>query len=489
MRGKILALHEKLIKKEITAEELTKKYLDYIDLYNPVLNAYISITKDTAIASARETDKKIFANEDISPLSGIPMTVKDNICTKDIVTSCGSEMLYNYKPIYNAFAYDLLVQNGAVLLGKTNMDEFAMGSTCETSFYGMTKNPYDTSRVPGGSSGGGSCSVSADMAVYALGSDTGGSIRQPAGFCGLMGLKPTYGAVSRYGLIAYASGFDQIGVLAKSAEDTAIVFDKISKRDKNDLTCIGSEKSASEALENDINGIKIGVITNLFENICPEIKAAINTAIKSFEDMGAKIFEIQISDLEPALSAYYILACAQASSNLARYDGVRYGYRTENFKNTEELICKTRSEAFGKEVKRRIMLGNYVLSAGCYENYYEKAELMQTKIKSNFKKAFETADVLLCPTCAEVAFKAGSFKDNPVSMYQTDLCTAPVNLAGLPAISVPCGYSSENLPIGMQLIGDSFTESLLLNLAYKYEEENFKIMYRKPDAGGLCIEL
>ncbi len=490
MKGKILKLHDMLVSGKITATELTQKYLDYIKTHDGDINAYTCITEKEALKRAAETDKKIAAGEKIDVLCGIPMTIKDCISTKGITTSCGSKMLNNYKPVYNAFAYEQLDDKGAVLLGKTNMDEFAMGSTCETSYYGPTKNPHDINRVPGGSSGGGAAAAAADMAVYALGSDTGGSVRQPASFCGIVGLKPTYGAVSRWGLVAYGSSLDQIGVLASSVEDTSIVFDAISKYDEKDATCENYERKPSfNELEKDIKGLKIGVLSNLFEGLNPEIDKAMKDAIKSFEDMGAIIENITIDQFELSLPVYYILACAEASSNLSRYDGVRYGHRCENFLNTEEMICKTRDEGFGREVKRRIMLGNYVLSSGYFDAYYKKAEIMREVIKKNFSKAFEQVDMLLCPTVAQTAFGIGELMNcDPVEMYLTDMCTVPVNIAQLPAISIPCGYDKNDMPIGLQLIGDKFTENKLLNAAYKFEEKNHEIMYRKPKIGGECIE-
>lgn len=491
MKGKILKLHEMLVGGKITATELTKKYFDYIKENDEKINAYTCITEQQALEKAAEVDKKIAAGEDIDVLEGIPMTIKDCISTKGVTTSCGSKMLNNYKPVFDAFAYEQLKKRGAVMLGKTNMDEFAMGSTCETSYYGPTKNPFDLNRVPGGSSGGGAAAVAADMAVYALGSDTGGSVRQPASFCGTVGLKPTYGAVSRWGLVAYGSSLDQIGIMATSVQDTAIVFDAISKYDEKDATCENYErKSSFDELEKDIKGVKIGVLSNLFEGLNPQIDTAIKDAIKSFEDMGAEIVPITIDQFELSLPVYYILACAEASSNLSRYDGVRYGHRCENFLNTEEMICKTRDEGFGREVKRRIMLGNYVLSSGYFDAYYKKAEIMREVIKENFSKAFKEVDMLICPTVAQTAFGIGELMNcDPVEMYLTDMCTVPVNIATLPAISIPCGYDKNNMPIGMQLIGDKFCENKLLNAAYKYEEKNHEIMYKKPVVGGKCVEL
>lgn len=491
MRGKISKLHEKLTNREITARSLTEKYLEYIKLYNPDLNAYITVCENEAIKSAEETDKKIAKGEKISLLSGIPMAVKDNICTDKILTTCASKMLYNFNPIYSAFAVSRLSEEGAVLLGKVNMDEFAMGSTGETSFFGAAKNPFDTRYVTGGSSSGSACAVASDMAVFSLGSDTGGSVRQPASFCGLIGLKPTYGAVSRYGLIAHASSLDQIGVITSSAEDASVVFDSISAYDKMDSTCASFDRKPTfDALKNDIKGVKIGVITKLFENLNSEIYAAIDAAMKSLEDLGAVLCPIEIENLELSLPAYYILACAEASSNLARYDGVRFGYRTNNFETIEEMIVKSRSEAFGAEVKRRILLGNFVLSSGYYDEYYKNAANIRKSLSNSFSEAFKKVDLLLCPTTCSTAFKLGEFENtDPVKMYLTDICTVGASIAGLPAISIPCGADSGNLPIGMQLTANKFEEGKLLNVAYRYEDENYKTMYTKPRIGGRCIEL
>ena len=487
MHGKISKLHNMLVNREITAAELAEKYFDSIEKYDGTLNAYITVTKDEAMAQAKKVDEMIAEGKEIPMLAGIPMTIKDNISTKGILTSCASKILSNYKPVYNAFAAEQVLNSGAVLLGKTNLDEFGMGSTCENSYYGATKNPYNPEHVPGGSSGGGASAVAADMAVFALGSDTGGSIRQPSSFCGMVGLKPTYGAVSRWGLIAYASSLDQVGVIAETVEDVSTVFDTISKYDEKDATCCDYErKSTLDTLNNDISGMKIGILKNLFEGLNPEINDAINEAAEVYKSMGAEIVPVEIDQFELALPVYYILACAEASSNLSRYDGVRYGYRTEKFLNTDEMICKTRDEGFGMEVKRRIMLGNYVLSSGYFDAYYKKAARMREVICEGFDKAFKEVDMLLCPTVASTAFKIGELtKADPVEMYLTDMCTVPVNIGGLPGVSVPCGYDKNGMPIGMQLIGDKFSEAKLLNAAYKYEDKARN--YRKPMVGGDCI--
>lgn len=488
MRGKIKTLHDKLLRREITAQNLAERYLSYISENDGELSSYITITKEEALEAAKRVDAKLASGAQIPLLAGIPMTIKDNISTKGILTSCASKMLSNYKPVYDAFVTQRLKSLDAVLLGKTNMDEFAMGSTCETSYYGPTKNPFDTGRVPGGSSGGVAAAVAADLAVYGLGSDTGGSVRQPASFCGMIGLKPTYGAVSRRGLIAYASSLDQVGVIGQSVEDTAIVYDAIAAYDDKDATCADCPRpSAYEGLDRDIRGLKIGVLENLFEGLNPEIDRALNAALDSFRSLGAEIIPVSIEQFNLSLPVYYILACAEASSNLSRYDGVRYGYRTEEFFNTEEMICKTRDEGFGLEVKRRIMLGNYVLSSGYYDAYYKKAMNMRDALRTSFASAFNDVDLLFCPTVASTAFELGAMSGDPVEMYLTDLCTVPVNICGLPAVSVPCGFDKNSMPIGMQLIGSRFSEATLLRAAYRYEEKNHETMYKKPEIGGDCL--
>lgn len=467
MRGKISKLHEMLIKKEFSSKELTEAYLENIKKKNEVLNSYITVCEEEALFMASEADKRLKKGEE-DVFLGIPFSLKDNISTKGIKTTCGSKMLCNYEPVYDAFSYEQLKNSGAVLLGKTNMDEFSMGSTCETSYFGPCRNPYDTFRVSGGSSGGSAVSVSADMAVFSLASDTGGSIRLPASFCGVVGLKPTYGAVSRNGLIAYASSLDQIGVLGSRAEDVSLVFDRISKKDTRDLTSKGSNPTFN-SLKKSIKGTKIGIIKNLFDSS----KAAekILSAIEIFKALGCEISEISINSLDMALPSYYILASAEAASNLARYDGVRYGYRTASYKDIDEMILKSRSEAFGDEVKRRIMLGNYVLRSGFYEEYYNKARNARNIISLEFNKLFENYDILLSPVSLKTAFNIGEFKAlSPVKMYETDLCCVAENLCGLPAVSIPCGFDKNGLPIGMQLIANKFKEDKLLNVSYAYED-------------------
>lgn len=488
MQGKIVKINKMLNRKEISAVELINMYIEYAKKINSDINAYIATVYEKAVTCAQKIDDIITNGGELSILEGIPMSIKDCICTKDINTTCCSKMLSGYKPIFDAFAVEKLQNSNAIMLGKTNMDEFAMGSTCETSCYGPTKNPYNTDCVPGGSSGGAAASVASDIAVFGLGTDTGGSVRQPASFCGCVGLKPTYGAISRYGLIAYASSFDQIGVLAQRVEDTAIVFDAINLYDYRDATCSNIARTpASDNLKKDIGGLKIGVLTDLFKNLNSQTDICINDALKIYEDLGAEISDVQVSSLEFALPVYYILACAEASSNLSRYDGIRYGYRTENFENIEEMICKTRSEAFGDEVKRRIILGNYVLSSGYSDEYYKKAEKMRSVIMSDFIKLFDDFDIIIAPTTASSAFKLGEFENDPVSMYLTDQCTVIANICGLPAVSIPCGYDSNNMPVGMQIIGNRFSENVILNAAYAFENVQYKNIYRKPQVGGDCL--
>ena len=468
--GSIAKIHEMLVGKQLSCAELTKSYLDEIDKSNSELNAYVNVTPDEAMKTAEAVDKKIAAGEEIGMLEGVPMTLKDNISTKGIETTCCSKILTGYKPIYNATVWELLQNQNAVMLGKTNMDEFAMGSSCETSYFGGAANPFNTNHVAGGSSGGVAGAVGGNIAAYGLGSDTGGSIRQPASFCGVVGLKPTYGAVSRYGLIAYASSLDQIGPITKSVEDAAVVFDAISKQDKRDSTSKGSAKATFDTLNNDIKGMKIGIAREYLDGVRDDVKEAVLEAAKVYESLGAEIVYFDLPILKFALPVYYIIACAEASSNLGRYDGIRYGYKTEHYNGTHDMICRTRSEGFGEEVKRRILLGTYVLSAGYYDAYYKKAQNLRGTIISAFNKAFESCDVIFAPTVPMTAFEKGNAISDPIETYLTDICTVPVNIAGLPGVSIPCGFNKNGMPIGMQLIGKSFGEAEILNAAYKYQQ-------------------
>ena len=481
MTSQIRKIHDMLQSGEISCVELTKKYLAEIENSNKELNAYITVTPEVALSQAKAVDEKIHRGEEIGLLEGIPMTLKDNISTKGIETTCGSKILSGYKPIYDATVYELLKEQGVVMLGKTNMDEFAMGSSCETSYYGGAKNPHSLDHVSGGSSGGGATAVGASLAVYALGSDTGGSIRQPAAFCGIVGLKPTYGAVSRYGLIAYASSFDQIGPITKSVEDAAIVFDAIAKYYEKDSTSQGREETLS-SLTNDIKGKKIGIANQYLNGVREDVKEAVLSAAKQYEEMGAQIIYFDLPELDFALPSYYILAMAEASSNLGRYDGIRYGYKAEHYNGTHDMICRTRSEGFGKEVQRRILMGTYVLSAGYYDAYYKKAVNLRGAIVEAFDRAFAVCDAILAPTAPVTAFKNGYLfgeETDQIEQYLSDICTVPVNTAGLPGVSIPCGADKDGLPIGMQLIGKKFDEKTILNLAYQYEQAEHKFIETK----------
>lgn len=476
--GYIEKIQSMLQNGEISCVELTEKYLQAIEEANGELNAYVTVTPEIALEQAKQVDEKIKRGEKLLPLEGVPMTLKDNISTNGIETTCCSKILKGYKPIYDAKVWEILKKNNAILLGKTNMDEFAMGSSCETSCFGGATNPFNTDHVAGGSSGGVASAVGGDIAAFGLGSDTGGSIRQPASFCGIVGLKPTYGAVSRYGLVAYASSLDQIGPITKTVEDASLVYDVISEYDENDSTCEGRQGEPTyDTLNNDIKGMKIGIAREYLEGVREDVKEAVLEAAKKYEEMGAEIVYFDLPALKFALPVYYILACAEASSNLGRYDGIRYGYKTEHYEGIHDMICKTRSEGFGEEVKRRILLGTYVLSAGYYDAYYKKAQNLRGTIIKAFDDAFKNVDVILAPTVPMTAFKSGEATSDPVETYLTDICTVPINIAGLPSVSVPCGFNKKGMPIGMQIIGDKFKEGKILNVAYKYEQacpENFK---------------
>ena len=480
--SKIAKLHESLVKKEISCKELTEKYIEAIERHNGELNAYVTVTADKALETATKVDEKIAGGEEIGLLEGIPMTLKDNISTDGIRTTCCSKILEDYTPIYDATVWDILKKQNAVLLGKTNMDEFAMGSSCETSYFGGAKNPHNTGHVAGGSSGGVASAVGGNIAVYGLGSDTGGSIRQPASFCGIVGLKPTYGAVSRFGLIAYASSLDQIGPITTNVEDTAIVYDAISQYDKMDSTSKGRQGApVYSTLKNDIKGMKIGIAKEYLDGVREDVRKAVEDAVKVYESLGAEIVYFDLPSLKYALPVYYIIACAEASSNLGRYDGIRYGYKADNYRDVNEMIKKTRSTGFGEEVKRRILLGTYVLSSGYYDAYYKKAQNLRGTIISAFNKAFESCDVILAPTVPMTAFENGHAVSDPVETYLTDICTVPVNICGLPGVSVPCGYNDKGLPIGMQLIGNAFGEAKILNAAWQYE--NAADLFKSADFG------
>lgn len=461
-----------LAKKEVTSQELTRAVIERIETVDKQVESYITNTFDYAMETAKAVDEKIAKGEALAPLEGVPMAIKDNICTKDITTTCASKMLENFVPPYDAFVAKRVKAAGAPMLGKLNMDEFAMGSSTENSYFKKTKNPYDLTRVPGGSSGGSAAAVSADLAMYTLGSDTGGSIRQPASFCGVVGLKPTYGLVSRFGLVAFASSLDQIGPLTKDVTDAALVLNLIAGHDEMDSTSLNvPETDYTAGLCEDITGLRIGVPEEyLGEGIDEDVKKRILEAIKLYESLGATVKYFKMSMSQYALPAYYIISSAEASSNLARYDGVKYGFRAEGFEDLLDMYKKTRSEGFGSEVKRRIMLGTYALSSGYYDAYYKKAQQVRTIIKNDFDQAFAKYDVILTPTSPITSFKIGEKTTDPMQMYLADICTVSINIAGLPAISLPCGFDKNNLPVGLQLIGDSFAEKTILKAAYAYEK-------------------
>ena len=475
-----LTVHEllkKLDNKEITVEEITKSYIDRINEKEKDVQAFVTISDKEAL------EKATSIKERKTKLAGIPIGIKDNMCTKGVKTTCSSKMLENFVAPYDATVIEKLNDEGLISLGKLNMDEFAMGASTEYSAFATTKNPWNLNTVPGGSSGGSAAAVAANMVPWALGSDTGGSIRQPASLCGVVGLKPTYGLVSRYGLVAFASSLDQIGPITKDVEDAAMLLNVISGHDEKDSTSVKTDKKDyTKALVKDVKGLKIGVPKEYFgDGINEEVKQSVKAAIKKYEEMGAIIEECSLDIADEALAVYYIIACAEASSNLGRFDGIRYGYRTNNFTSLKDIYKNSRSEAFGAEVKRRIILGTYVLSSGYYDAYYKKAQKVRTLIKKEFEKLFEKYDVLLTPTSPSVAYEVGSKCNNPLEMYLADLCTVTVNIAGLPGISVPCGVDSKGMPIGMQLIGKHFDEGTIIRAAYTYEQETkFRENY-KPE--------
>lgn len=468
----IRELHQQLIKKERSSVEITQAALDRIQALEPKLRSFLHITPEYALAQARQVDAKITAGEEMGLLAGIPIAIKDNMCTKGIPTTCASRILENFVPPYESTVTQKLKDIGAVMVGKANLDEFAMGSSTETSGYQVTANPWDLSRVPGGSSGGSAAAVASEESVVALGSDTGGSIRLPASFCGIVGMKPTYGLVSRYGLVAYASSLDQIGPFGRTVEDAAILLTAIAGYDPNDATSLKVEiPDYTQFLQSDLKGIKIGIITETFgEGLDPVVAEATKTAIAHLQSLGAEVQEISCPRFRYGLPAYYIIAPSEASANLARYDGVKYGFRAANSDNLLSMYTKTRAAGFGAEVKRRIMLGTYALSAGYYDAYYLKAQKVRTLIKQDFENAFKKVDVLVCPTAPTTAFKAGEKTADPLTMYLSDLMTIPVNLAGLPGMSIPCGFDDQGLPIGMQLISNVLREDQLFQVAYAYEQ-------------------
>jgi len=466
-------LHKLLQTKEISAAELTKNIFDRIDAKEKTIGAYLEFTKSQAEQSAKAVDDKISRGEKISALEGIPCAIKDNICTKGIKTTCASKILENFIPPYDATVVKKLSAQNPILIGKANLDEFAMGGSTENSAYKITKNPHDVERVPGGSSGGSAAAVAAGEAIFALGSDTGGSIRQPASFCGVVGLKPTYGRVSRYGLVAYASSLDQIGPLTRDVTDCATVLNAIAGHDEMDSTSTTAEvPDFTKSLVAEVKNLKIGLPKEYFvKGIDAEVEQSVKTAAKVFESLGAEISEISLPHTEFAISTYYLIAPAEAATNLERYDGVSYGARVDGT-DVVEMMTNTRTAKFGEEVKRRILIGNYALSAGYYDAYYLKALKVRTLIQKDFTDAFKKVDVILAPTAPTPAFKIGEMISDPLKMYLQDVCTVPLNLAGLPGISIPCGFTKNNLPIGFQLIGKALDEGTILKAAYTYEQEN-----------------
>jgi aspartyl-tRNA(Asn)/glutamyl-tRNA(Gln) amidotransferase subunit A len=468
-----LELGKRIKAKEITVAEAVRAQLNIIKQRDPDYKCYITVLEEEALAQADEVQRRIDAGELAdSPLAGVPVAIKDNICTKGVKTTCASKILYNFEPTYDATVIEKLKKAGAVIIGKTNMDEFAMGSTTETSFFGETRNPWDKDCVPGGSSGGSAAAVALEEAFYALGSDTGGSIRQPAGYCGVTGIKPTYGTVSRYGLIAYASSLDQIGTIGRNISDCAAALELISGHDEKDSTSVAEEGYRyTEALINDVKGMKIGIPKDyLASGIEEEVKSSILEAAELFRSMGADVEEFELHSVEYAVPSYYVIACAEASSNLSRFDGVKYGYRTPEFDGLQEVYKKTRSEGFGNEVKRRMMIGAFVLSSGYYDAFYNKALKVRALINEGFQKAFAKYDILLGPIAPETAPRLGESLSDPLKMYLSDIYTVSVNLAGLPAVSLPCGRDSKGLPIGLQLIGRHFGEQDIIRAAYSFEQ-------------------
>jgi len=465
-------IRKALLSRDISAKELVDVSYARIEKVEDKIQAFNTLTKDLAYETAKEVDDKIKSNSDIPPLAGIPIGIKDNMCINGQRTTASSRILENFVPPYDATVIKKIKENLMPIIGKTNLDEFAMGSSTENSAFKKTTNPWNSNMVPGGSSGGSAACVSAGETVISLGSDTGGSIRLPASFCGIVGLKPTYGRVSRFGLIAFASSLDQIGPFGRCVEDVALTLQAISGHDPSDSTSINQPvPDYTAGLKKDIKGLKIGVISELLgQGIDNDVKSSIQASIKKFEDLGADIEEISLPLNKYAIATYYIIATAEASANLARYDGVKYGYRTKDPENLMEMYTKTRAEGFGDEVKRRIMLGTYALSSGYYDAYYKKAQQVRTLIRRDFEKAWGKVDLLISPTCPTTAFEFGSKVDDPLSMYLMDIATITANLAGIPGISVPCGMDSNNLPIGLQMLGPVLSEETLLRAAYQFEQ-------------------
>ena len=474
---------EQLERGEVSARELTDHHLARIEAVDSNVHAFLEVTADRARADADRMDEARAAGEDLPPLAGVPIAIKDNLCTKGIRTTCSSRMLESFVPPYESTVTDRLWRSGAVLIGKTNLDEFAMGGSTETSAFGPTANPWNTGYVPGGSSGGSAAAVAAGECMASLGSDTGGSIRQPASFCGVVGLKPTYGRVSRYGLVAFASSLDQVGPFATTVSDAAELLQAIAGEDPRDSTCLKAPvPNYREALGRSVSGLRIGVVRECFdqEGLDPQVKASVLAAADVLQSLGAELVDVSCPRFNDGIATYYVIAPSEASANLARYDGVKYGFRAEDASSLSAMTARSRAEGFGSEVQRRILIGTYALSAGYVDAYYRKAQQVRTLIRRDFETAFASVDVLLTPTAPSTAFAAGAHADDPLAMYLADLLTIPANLAGLPAINVPCGFDSNGLPIGVQLIGNVLEEPLLLQVAHQYEQ-SADVMSRRPE--------
>ncbi len=475
---------DQLRRGEVSARELTDRHLARIEAVDPTVHAFLEVTAERARADADRIDAARSAGDDLPPLAGVPLAVKDNLCTLGIPTTCSSRMLEDFVPPYESTVTERLWSAGAVLLGKTNLDEFAMGSSTETSAFGPSRNPWDPARVPGGSSGGSSAAVAAGECLAALGSDTGGSIRQPASFCGVVGLKPTYGRVSRYGLVAFASSLDQVGPFSRSVADAAEILQVIAGADPRDSTCLkAAVPDYRAALERPVAGLKVGLIRECFaaDGLDPQVKQSVMAAAEQLQQLGCELVEVSCPRFNDGIATYYVIAPSEASANLARYDGVKYGYRAEGCATLAEMTARSRAEGFGQEVQRRILIGTYALSAGYVDAYYRKAQQVRTLIRRDFDRAFGTVDVLLTPTSPTTAFRFGAHTDDPLAMYLADLLTIPANMAGLPALSLPCGFDSEGLPIGLQLITGVLQEERLLQVAHHYEQAA-RVMERKPVA-------
>jgi aspartyl-tRNA(Asn)/glutamyl-tRNA(Gln) amidotransferase subunit A len=474
-------LHDLLVKKEVTSKEVTEALYRRIGEIDRKIKAYLLLTEEEAFRLADQVDRKIGRGEKIGVLAGVPIGLKDILCTKGIRTTCASKILEEYIPFYDGTVVRKLKEAEAVILGKLNMDEFAMGSSTENSGFQVTHNPWDLTRIPGGSSGGSAAAVAADECIAALGTDTGGSIRQPASCCGVVGMKPTYGRVSRYGLVAFASSLDQIGPITKDVEDCAILMNAINGYDPCDSTSVDvGVPHYKQSLINDVQGIRIGIPDEYFvEGMDSEVESSVKEAISQFEKWGAEVKRVSLPHTEYAVAIYYIIATAEASSNLARYDGVKYGFRSKGYRDLKEMYTQSRAKGFGQEVKRRIILGTYVLSAGYYEAYYRKASQVRTLMRKDFEEAFRQVDVIVAPTAPTPAFRMGEKTENPLQMYLSDIHTIPVNLVGIPAISIPCGFNKKNLPIGLQIMGRHFDEETLLRVAYTFEQ-NTEFHLKKP---------